>query len=258
MHFPVTIHIGKQQILLHMITELLSFFIGFRYYLRLRKNNRDAVSGINRLYVLLGAIIGALFGSRLLGGMENPVALFHNKNPITYLYENKTIVGGLLGGLIGVECTKKIIGETKNTGDIYVYPIILALCIGRIGCFSMGVYEETYGLPTRWFPGMNLGDGQLRHPVALYEVVFLICLWIVLRFFQPKYELADGGLFKLFMIAYLLFRFLLDFIKPHFTWKVGLSSIQIACILGLVYYSKYILHPKKLLKHYACSTLHLL
>ena len=61
---------------------------------------------------------------------------------------------------------------------LFTYPLILAIIIGRIGCFSMGVFEETYGLPTTLPWGMNLGDNIPRHPVCLYEIIFLIFLMV--------------------------------------------------------------------------------
>ncbi len=151
-------------------------------------------------------------------------------------YQNKTILGGLLGGLLGVELTKKIIGEKNSSGDLFVYPLLLAMIIGRIGCFSMGIYEETYGIPTTLPWGMYLGDNYLRHPVALYEIIFLAGLWVCLVLIEKNRKLESGMLFKIFIISYLVFRFLLDFIKPHFNWPSGLSSIQIACLIGLMYY----------------------
>ena len=168
-----------------------------------------------------------------------------------YMYNNKTVVGGFLGGLFGVELTKKIIGEKKSSGDLFVYPMILALIIGRIGCFSMGVHEETYGIETSLPWGMNLGDGLLRHPATIYEIVFLICLWIGLKQIQKKLPLENGALFKLFMIAYLVFRFCLDFIKPSYFLFLGLTTIQLTCLAGLIYYLPFIVQPKKLIASYA-------
>ncbi|ANH83634.1 diacylglyceryl transferase [Niabella ginsenosidivorans] len=241
-----------------MVTEIAAFFIAFRYYLYLRRKKGDAISGLHRLYILLGATLGALLGSRLLGGLEDPIALQRSTSPLLYLYANKTIVGGFLGGLAGVELAKKAVGEKQRSGDLYVYPILLGLVIGRIGCFSMGVYEETYGLPTTAFTGMDLGDGLMRHPVALYEIGFLVVLWWLIRWASRRYPLDNGALFKLFMVGYLVFRFLLDFIKPHYTWAIGLSSIQVACLLGLLYYIRFIIHPKKLLTTDAGTPLHIL
>jgi len=237
--------------LVHVVFEMLAFFIGFRYFLALRKKQGDTIKAPNRTWIIIGAILGALVGSRLIGGLEDPTQIKKADNLFFYFYRNKTVLGGFLGGLAGVEIVKKMIREKLASGDLFVYPIILALIIGRVGCFSMGVYEETYGTVTTLPWGMNLGDGLLRHPVSLYEIVFLLLLWTCLRVIQRKIPLEQGALFKLFMIAYLGFRFLLDFIKPHYTFNVGLSTIQLTCIAGLLYYLPYIIQPKKLLISYA-------
>lgn len=226
-------------------------FIGFRYFLYLRKRNGDQIENSSRLWIIIGAIFGAVIGSRLVGGLEDPAALAKAANPWLYLYSNKTVVGGFLGGLFGVEGVKKMIGEKQASGDLFTCPMILALIVGRIGCFGMGVYEETYGVETHWFTGMNLGDGLMRHPVCLYEIAFLIALWIAIVQLEKKYTLAAGARFKIFMMAYLAFRFVLDFIKPHYTFSFGLSTIQLVCLGGLIYYAAYILKPKKLILPYA-------
>ena len=248
LHYPVYIEIATTKILLHLILETAGLFIGFRYFLYLRKKQGDRIENSKRTWIIIGAIFGALVGSRLLGGLEDPLALGHAKNILLYFYGNKTVVGGFLGGLFGVELAKKIIGETNPSGDLFTYPMILALIIGRVGCFSMGVYEETYGIGTTFFTGMNLGDGLPRHPVTLYEISFLGMLWVFLYILQKKVKLVEGGRFKIFMISYLLFRFLLDFIKPHYTYSFGISTIQMACLLGLAYYYKYIVFPHQLIK----------
>lgn len=248
MHFPIEFSFGKNSFYLHAVMEAAGFFIGFRYFLFLRKKQGDTIESANRTWILIGAIFGALIGSRVIGSLERPYELFITDNVWEYIYSNKTVLGGFLGGLVGVELVKKILKEKHSSGDLFTYPMILALIIGRIGCFSMGVYEETYGIPTGFFTGMNLGDGALRHPVSLYEIVFLILLWIVLLQVEKKYPLAEGARFKLFMFGYILFRFFIDFIKPSYIILAGLSTIQITALLGLLYYCRYIIHPKKLLQ----------
>lgn len=247
MKFPVYIEIGSIKILLHVVFEVLAFFIGFRYFLWLRKKQGDVIRTSNRTWIIIGAIFGALIGSRLIGGLEDPSQINKADNLLFYFYQNKTVLGGFLGGLAGVEIVKKTIGEKQASGDLFVYPMILALIIGRIGCFFMGIYEETYGTITKLPWGINLGDGQIRHPVPLYEIFFLLLLWPCLKMVQKNFSLEQGALFKIFMIAYLVFRLLLDFIKPHYTFNIGLSTIQLTCIAGLLYYSPYIIQPKKFL-----------
>ncbi len=245
--FPVSIDIGGTHFLLHSVCELLAFFIGFRYYLFLRSRSIDVISYENRIWILIGAIVGSLIGSRLIGGLEDPAALRDSANWFLHFYNNKTVVGGFIGGLAGVELAKKMIGEKHSSGDLFTYPMILGLIIGRIGCFSTGIYEETYGVPTTSVFGMNLGDGIMRHPVCLYEIAFLSLLWFSIYKAKNMVSLENGSMFKLFMIGYLTFRLLLDFIKPHQDVFLGLSTIQLTCLAGLLYYSKYILKPTLLM-----------
>jgi phosphatidylglycerol---prolipoprotein diacylglyceryl transferase len=219
----------------HLILEYLAFFVAFRYYIYLRKRTIDLISKINRLSIILGAVIGAFIGSRLFGFLENPNVEI-NKTNLMLLLNAKTIMGGLFGGLLGVELAKKIIGEKRSSGDLFTFPIILGIIIGRIGCFLNGINEFTYGTSTTLFTGLDLGDGIHRHPIALYEIAFLLFLFIFLRlpFFRVRF--GSGILFKTFMLAYFGFRFCIEFIKPNEFFLAGLSSIQWLCIICWMYY----------------------
>ena len=84
---------------IHPILEYLAFFIAFRYYIKLRRLTTDPISNKNRLSIILGAIVGAFIGSRLVGFLENPIITF-NTNTVLLLLNTKSIMGGLLGGLI--------------------------------------------------------------------------------------------------------------------------------------------------------------
>jgi prolipoprotein diacylglyceryltransferase len=161
---------------------------------------------------------------------------------------NKTIVGGMLGGLIGVELVKKRIGVTISSGDLMVYPLILAMIIGRTGCFLAGLEDGTYGIPTDLPWAINFGDGISRHPTNLYEILFWILLWVILPRWEHYYKFTDGSRFKLFMVSYLVFRLLIEFIKPDYFFNFGLSVIQLVCVAGLLYYYKVFAYPSKLIK----------
>ncbi len=238
MQFPIDITIGSFSISSHLVFETLGFIIGFRYYIILRKQTIDRIPESNRALILIGAAAGGFLFSRIIGSLESPGEFFHSTNPMLYFYANKTIVGGLIGGLLGVEIIKKFIHEKRSSGDLFTFPIILALMIGRIGCFTMGVHEDTYGSVTTSIFGMNLGDGLKRHPVALYEIFFLLCLWICLILIEKKVKLKNGYRFQFFMIAYFIYRISVDFIKPSDKYFFGLGTIQISCIFGLLYYSR--------------------
>lgn len=218
---------------IHLIFEYLSFFVAFRYYVRLRKGTNDHISNGNRLSIILGAVAGAFIGSRLIGFLENPIL---NANIMVQLLNTKSIMGGLFGGLIGVETAKQIINEKQSSGDLFTFPIIVGIFIGRIGCFLSGTNEFTYGNETDFITGMNLGDGLLRHPTSLYEIVFLIILFPLLKSITLYTKSESGLLFKIFMIAYFGFRFFIEFVKPNVFYVLGLSSIQWLCITCWIYY----------------------
>jgi len=132
-----------------------------------------------------------------------------------------------VGGLIGVMLTKKRLGVTASSGDLLVFPLLLGLSIGRLGCFFSGLEDGTYGTATALPWGANFGDGIPRHPTNLYEILFLgvlaLLLWLLERWRGPL-PLGDGRRFKLFLSGYLLFRLLVEFMKPK------------AALPGLVYY----------------------
>jgi len=96
----------------HLILEYLAFFLAFRYYVSLRKKQEDTISHQNRLSIILGAVVGAFIGSRLMGFLENPIGDF-STDMLLQLFHAKSIMGGLFGGLLGVKWTKKIIHEKK-------------------------------------------------------------------------------------------------------------------------------------------------
>ncbi|SFA47358.1 Prolipoprotein diacylglyceryltransferase [Pedobacter suwonensis] len=240
--FPFQFGLFGHQYHYHYIFETLAFIIGVRLYYHYKKGIADPISDENRLWIMLGAMLGALVGSRVVAVLETPEVVNHLT--FSVLYQSKTIVGGLLGGLFGVELIKKIIGVNIASGDVYVIPILVALIIGRIGCFSMGIDEPTYGIPTRFFMGMDLGDGIPRHPIMLYEMIYLVLLIFLFNGLKHK-ELINGDRFKLFMVLYFLFRFLIEFIKPYHSLFLNLSSIHWSALFIFIYYYRFIFRISK-------------
>jgi phosphatidylglycerol:prolipoprotein diacylglycerol transferase len=66
---------------------------------------------------------------------------------------------------------------------------------------------------------------------------------------RPTTVFLPGDAFKFFMVAYLSFRLLCDFIKPYPRIFLGLGGIQWACLLTLLYYSRHIIRWLKLPKN---------
>ncbi|TYZ14521.1 diacylglyceryl transferase [Hymenobacter lutimineralis] len=237
MTYPVQLTLGPLVLPVHLLFEVLAYSVGYRFYQRQRARTLDPISDEHRLWIFVGCAAGALLGSRVLGLLEHPALLAHPPGGWLYYFTNKTIVGGLLGGLIGVELTKKLLGVTASSGDLMVYPILLGMCLGRLGCHFAGLTDGTFGTATALPWGIDFGDGTARHPTNLYEIGWLALLGAGIWLAERCRPLPAGWRFRFFMVGYLLFRLLVEFIKPTPApsgW--GLTAIQWACVAGLGYY----------------------
>ena len=233
--FPTYLHIGALRIHPHWVFEALAYLVAFRVYLAVRTRRGDAIPEPTRWTAIAAAAAGAALGSKLLFLFENPAETLQHWHDLAFLMGGKTIVGGLIGGLIAVELVKSRIGERRSTGDLFVFPLIVGIAIGRIGCFLTGLADHTYGTATSLPWGIDFGDGIRRHPTQLYEIAFLLLLAVVLQSVHSRLT-ESGDLFKLFMVAYLGWRFAIGFIQPELP-LAGLSAIQWACLATLTYYA---------------------
>lgn len=252
MHFPVYIDIAGVRIHAHLLFEGLAYATGLLALLWGRRRHGDSVSAPTRWSVVTAAVAGGAIGSKLMYLLEDPTAtLQHLRDPV-YLMGGKSIVGGLVGGLIAVELVKRYLGEKRSTGDLLAVPLALGIAIGRIGCFLTGLDDYTYGAPTQLPWGVDFGDGIRRHPTQLYETVFLLVFipvlyWAGRNIARAHEALASGSqswprrfqpgdAFKLFMVGYFTFRLVCDTFKPYVHVALGLCSIQWICLLTLLYY----------------------
>jgi prolipoprotein diacylglyceryltransferase len=229
--FPVYFDVLGHRVLAHTVLEIIAYAAGAQLYWQLRRRRRAVLGAEENLWIIVGCIVGAAVGSKLLAWIESPLDYWpHRSNPATWM-GGKTIVGGLLGGWAGVELVKRRLRITRRTGDLFVYPLILGMAIGRIGCFLTGLPDHTYGLPTRLPWGVDFGDGIRRHPTQLYDIAFLILLAIALRTWPRRR--TEGELFRQFIAGYLAWRFAVEFIKPRFTGYGGFSAIQWASLASV-------------------------
>jgi prolipoprotein diacylglyceryltransferase len=219
----------------HPVCETLAYAGGFAIYRWMRKRSGDVIDEPKRWTILAAAAVGALVGSRVLGIAEQwptVMAAMRAGHLMALLLSpgGKTIVGGLLGGWIAVEVVKRVNGITARTGDLFVVPLCAGMAIGRVGCFVAGIADDTYGVATKLPWAVDFGDGVGRHPVQIYEIVFLLVLaWVLTR----SWKLKQGARFGIFLASYLVWRVGIDFLKPQ-PLVDGLNLIQWSCLGGLV------------------------
>jgi len=233
--FPLYLNLLGHPLHPHFVLESLGYLTGFQLYRLTRSRFPRAHTTLEQtLIVLAGAIIGALFGSKLLAVLESFPEYWHARADPGVWFGGKTIVGGLLGGWAGVEIAKRAAHIPHSTGDAFAFPLILGMSVGRVGCFLTGLSDHTYGTPSNLPWSVDFGDGIPRHPTQLYDIIFLSFLAVALLIRLQK-PLPNGRLFRLFLGSYLFWRFCVEFIKP--TWKpwLGLSAIQAVSLLSTVF-----------------------
>ena len=230
----------QQPAWVHWVFELLAYTIGFRIYLALRRRQPDyaLADRDSNLVVIVCAALGAALGSKIAYWLYDPVTAFADFPDWRTLLGGKSIVGALLGGLIGVESGKRAVGVTRSTGDLIWPALLVAMLIGRIGCLLTALQDGTAGSPTDLPWGVDFGDGILRHPSPLYEIVFLAALGTVLWRRRGGF-IREGDAFRVFLASYLVFRLVFDFLKPVPVPYLGLfSGLQLLCVAGLLYYAR--------------------
>jgi phosphatidylglycerol---prolipoprotein diacylglyceryl transferase len=189
-----------------------------------------------RAALALAAFVGGSLGGKLpfvfshLGGWLDASA---------WLADGKTIVTGLIGAYLAVELAKLALDVRVKTGDTFALPLALALGVGRLGCFCNGCCHgvET-GLP--WGVAFRVaGPEGVRwarcHPTQLYEVLFHLGMALVLAGLTVRGALP-GQRLKLYLIAYGVYRFLTEFIRPEPVVGLGLTFYQwaaLALVAGL-------------------------
>lgn len=237
---PLIIHNQQTAHLFHAATEWLALSCGFVLYNHIRKRNGhpSTLASKGGLWVVGFCLLGAGIGNKLVSILQYPELwhLLHTQPKQFWLavFSGQSVVGGLLGGWLGVEIGKKIGGITSRTGDDFIAPILLGLIIGRTGCFVAGLHDGTYGVHTNLPWGVDFGDGA-RHPTQLYEWLAALIALVLLPKWRPYFAHEQGLAFRVLMFAYLLWRLVIDGLKPvPAGWAWGLSGIQWVCIIGLI------------------------
>jgi prolipoprotein diacylglyceryltransferase len=188
------------------------------------------------LAVAAGCLAGAAVGARV-AFIWRYVTLAPEPTPIGFLIQGgKSVVGGLAGAYVGALLAKRSFGVKERTGDLFAPAVALGIAVGRIGCFL----TEPPGTPTSLPWGVTLSaeriadmpgctwcvPGVAYHPSFLYEAVFLVGLAVALVWLRSRLtEPAD--IFPLFLLAYALFRFGVEFVRGNPEMMLGLTGTQL-------------------------------
>lgn len=221
----------------HYVFEWAALAAGAAVYRLLKR--RQGISSLTQgpsFAIVLGCLVGAALGNKAVYWVENPHLWASAAHTPALWLQGQSIVGGLLGGWVGVEAAKCWSGwRGPRTGDDFVPAILVGLIVGRTGCFLAGLHDGTYGLPTALPWGIDLGDGVPRHPAPLYELLAALLALLSWPWWSQPLLRTPGLAFRVFMLGYMLWRLLVDGIKPvPYAYPLGWSGIQWLCAVAVV------------------------
>ena len=195
-----------------------------------RRQKRLDLTSSQRLLIGVAAFVGSMIGAKVPFLGDRGWGAFYDGT--VWFADGKTILGGIVGGYAAVEFAKWIAGVRIRTGDSFALPVAVAVAIGRVGCFIVGC---CYGCVTTlpWgvaFPLAQDDAGIVRHPTQLYEVFFHFLAALSLLLMDRNRWLV-GNQLKAYLIAYLIYRFLSEWIRPESPLLLDLTIYQLVSIV---------------------------
>lgn len=174
--------------------------------------------------VALAAFCGGVFGAKLPFLLADMRGLMAGSG---WLADGKSIVSGLAGGYLAAMAMEWLMGIRTRACDRFAGPLALGIAIGRLGCYHAGCCR---GIETSLPWGVDFGDGIARHPTQIYEFLFHMTAAFVLWRLARRNALG-GGLLRWYLVAYFVFRFATEFIRPEVPLWLGLTGYQWAALL---------------------------
>lgn len=157
--------------------------------------------------VMIITLLGMIAGGRIFYVLSNPEK---NITALADTHSGFSLMGGiLLAGALSLVYLKIKKQNLKKIADLLIPGFIVSLILVRVGCFLV---NDHIGKITTLPWGMAFTDGTMRHPVALYEMLFLVFLSGVIYRLKSKQK-RDGYIFLVFAATYAIFRFGADFLR---------------------------------------------
>jgi phosphatidylglycerol:prolipoprotein diacylglycerol transferase len=216
---PKLIQTGLISIDSYSIFIVLALIVGIAvyYYNAIKSNSIND----NSFYMAISALVGGVLGAKIPIWIIN-FPLIISQPSLSTIFSGRTIIGGLLGGMLSVIWIKRKLRIKTKRGNLFAPSVALGITVGRIGCFLRGC---CYGVPTTLPWGVNFGDGIMRHPTQFYEAIFTFVLFVYFQFFYKK-PAVPGEMFGKLMVYYFVFRFFEEFIRANQIYYLHFSYFQ--------------------------------
>lgn len=179
------------------------------------------IQALTLIGALLGAKLAAVIGD--LGWPLEPVGLD------AFFLVGRSITGALLFGFLTAELLKKPFEYRTPPNDRFAMILPFSIAIGRVGCMLVGCCsgretDSLFALPDE--------HGVMRHPTALYDLLFHLGLGIAFVVMQRR-GVMKHRLFALHLVLYGTFRFFVEFLRDSRLYAGPFSAYQLLSVAML-------------------------
>lgn len=160
-----------------------------------------------QLDVFIAAAVGLIVGAKL------PVWLSYGFSSDLIL-SGKSVMGGILGAFIAINVYKYFSKQSNVAfGGRFVIPLAIAIGFGKIGCYFTGCCGGDFLLP----------------PQILESVFQFVAAGFLYLFY--RYSKRGDLLFPIYLLAYLVMRFFVEFVRNEpIIWE-GMTIYQLMALL---------------------------
>jgi len=237
---PIALKIGFIEIryygLFIAIGVLLALFLAHKETIKKRLNT-DIIFDL----ILYGTISGIL-GGRLLHVISNLHYYLESPSKIIAIWNGGlSLHGGIALGLLTIVLylKKKKINIWKYL-DILAPSVVLAQAIGRWGNFFN---QEAFGTPTKLPWGIFIEEVnrpfayrnfEYFHPTFFYEFITNLIIFFLLIILRRKKIIKDGEIVLIYLIAYSVFRFIIEILRLDSVYIYTLKLEQILSVAIII------------------------
>ena len=249
---PILFRIGPIEVPAHESFIAAGVGLGALVFVFEARRRRELDDRI--IWILIGAMIGGAVFAKISTAWQYLQAEPDASLAGVWLHGGRSVLGGLAGAYAGAEVTKRMVGYRLSTGDLFAPAVALGMAVGRIGCFL----TERVGTATTLPWGLSVDAavaaripmcpgcvaGTPMHPSFLYEIAFHGAMFLYLWQRRDRWAVR-GQSFKVYLLAYGVSRFALEFVRGNPVMWLGLTGSQLFLLATLPLLAAYFLRTAR-------------